>query len=593
MSRKEKKYIPTLLKFGKSEFKRSDIKLAYMNLSYFFIENNNKELTLEQIISEWDRLSIYNSEHKSFDSYKNELSRIKSLCKYIGIGNIQKNLSNRYKIESTEFSQSLVCKKEQYKKFFGLEFEDFWFLQILIKMKNQNNRLILSEIINNFNEDNLFEHKIKWIDYLSKDDRDYINSIISARDKQKIYSLLIPKSSSTNKNEIKEQNNKYIIEITLNYLTDCISLEEYKENIISYLKSDYPFELAEGLDYMIFGEDISKIKKIQKNKIEASKYLTPILANKFDILLRRLVGGVISSYYWLNSSHFNSLSSIFSLVDNEFKVNEQYKDLIIKIIAAKDKISKLDIKKYYSCDELLEILDMNNKEIDKSDRITYLKKVYTNERMIDMFKKMVNNGVVKNNQLDKKKFVNIIGQYVHFKETLDTMSCPLYFEFLVCMSIAVKNNTNWDEEYIRNSLHTLLDTNLVPIRCASGSGSKRIGNDADIKINNNSILIIEPTIEINSQAKQEFEPCSRHLKEFAKNEIEKMKDKNYRNICSEISSIIYITSCIIAPEINDSLKEYVDMYNCYNDNKKEQQNPFVRTKLETKNLQQLIEYLES
>lgn len=211
-----------ILKLGKSEYKRQkDSKNAYILLCDFLNKYDGSELTLEQIVNEWEVLGIYTSEQfnenckvvKINKKVKSGISRLKSMIKLFGLGQIHKvnSKSEIYSISASNFTKALYTEDKKFSSFFSLNFYDFWFIQLQLKMRTEDNKIIISELLKNYIKDENDSWKITFWDFVSKDDIEIISKAIKNKDEKLINSFLYPKSGSSILNEKREQNNKNII----------------------------------------------------------------------------------------------------------------------------------------------------------------------------------------------------------------------------------------------------------------------------------------------------------------------------------------------------------------------------------------------
>jgi len=510
-----------LIKFGKSEIKRNNIKQSYTCIIDFINENNNKFLSEEEIVNILRGKKFY-KENKRQNNAKREISFINSSA----FGSLKKE-GKKFKIVKNEISVNWDVENNN--KFWGLTSIDFSFFQFLLKSTFKINDTKRSS----------FFHLMKYLKKNGKIDKeiivpqelkDDINSKIDLRDIENIKKMCFYKSGSSNK-KINKLSNDLVNEF-LNAWYDDGNFDKI-HSIIEKMIENKQKKFSNGMNELLFGEN-SKIKSLHSYKKNMNKNPEKInLLIKKGIqdiksrILLRIICGSWSDYRYLIKSHLNALDNIFIIsINDEVLIREKYKELIYSIIEkGENNILKLKKNKFYSSKELLNFFNLKNSNDIFENKPKIIKEFYTVKKLISLFKnikKSIENE--KNNYSYNYLMVDkIIKNHQHIKGKVDF---PTFYEFISGMAFLSKeferNSSNFENEdsIIRKTFRAKLDTSLCPIRFAAGGR-------ADIQIfksDNKEFINIEPTTQLRDQTSMEFSSVRRHLNSDWKSNIEKKLD---------------------------------------------------------------------
>lgn len=549
----------TLLKIGKSEFKRIDYKNGYISLANFFYRNNNKILDINDIKDQWENEYIYIN--KNPKKLKQGISRIKSMCHNFGLGKLQKN-NNDYKVISSEFSHALFSDeiREEYNndKFFGLEFEDFWFLQLIIKMKSDK-KSILSRLLKNMIADNNLSGSFDNSIFLSCEYVKFINDQI----KNKEYKKLLELKSSNSEENRNEKKDKYV----QLFIMKIIEYIEYRNNHLIEDISNLLYEmivddiLPDGFYEMFFYDLSNKIinkrefkKNYKENKTLIFEYIKNGFNDLYSLFAKRIIYGSSNSYMHINKNTLNSLPIIFNVTNSKYEINKPFFNLIKSIINRCDELSLMIEEKFYTTSDMLKILNIENIELDLRDLENKIQIIYSTKNMISLLNDIKDTMNI-HGKLNKKEICGVLKKYVHFPNIIDENYLSLYFEYIISLSFLSKYNSNFTISDVKRSLNTKLGSNIEPIWHAQGEKNNKSGADAIIVLKNQMILV-EPTIQTENIFKMEYESSVRHLKSIV-NE----KDKRFNSIVQEIKKNkhwinSYIVSIVYEKRIDNYIKQF-------------------------------------
>jgi hypothetical protein len=152
---------------------------------------------------------------------------------------------------------------------------------------------------------------------------------------------------------------------------------------------------------------------------------------------------------------------------------------------------------------LLHFFKLENKK-NSVPIINIINQYYSNEKLIILFNKLkdVYREGYKGNKIEK-----IIKEHEHIK---GKVNIPTFFEFIIGMAFLSKNKSKEDtneKDYLEKHFHTKLDTNLCPIRFASGGKTDIYIEKKDEQL----FLNIEPTTQLTNQTKMELDSVRSHL----------------------------------------------------------------------------------
>lgn len=484
------------------------------------------------------------------------------MCNNFGLGKLKKN-NDEYKVICSEFSNVLFNDeiREEYNKnkFLSLEFEDFWFLQLILKMKSDK-KSILSRLLKNMISKNNLSGSFDKSIFLSCEYTKFIDEKIKNKEYEK---LLVLKSSNSeeNKNEKKEKYVKLLIMKIIDYI-------ENRNNNIIYDISTLLYEmivdeiLPDGFYEMFFYDLNKKIisksefkKSYKENKLLIFRYIKNAFNDLYNLFAKRIIYGSSSSYMHINKNTLNSLPIIFDISDSKYKINEPFFYLIKAIIDSCDELSLMEEEKFYTTNDMLKILNIKNIELDLHGLENKIQKIYSTKNMINLLND-IRETMITNNKVNKKEICNVLKKYVHFSNIIDENYLPLYFEYIISLSFLSKYNNNFTISDVKKSLNTKLGSNIEPIWHAQGEKNNKSGADAIIVLKN-GIILVEPTIQTENIFKMEYDSSVRHLKSIV-NE----KDKRYNSIVQEIKKNKYwINSYIVSIVYEERIDNYIKNFN--------------------------------
>ena len=528
-----------LVKFGRSETKRSNIKQTYTLLIDAINENDNNWITDKEFFDILKEKKYFLEEKKEIDITR-EKSIIKSL---LNLAVIEENKEEK----KLKFISNEISKKWEYnkynQKFFGLSSIDFSFFQALLKMRYKSNGEYKSSFFHILDQLTK-KNKLKKNILIDLNYREIIKEIIDNKDIEKLKKILKLKSGS--KNKLKKELND---ECIFTFLNIWKNNDENYSNLYNSINTIYKnnLEFSDGISELIFGYKDNKKINIrhfykmypEENMNEFISQIKKSISNIEARVIDKIISGSWNSYRHLIKNHLNSLDTIFEFNNkDEFKIKENFQYLIDTILKfGENRILELDKNKLYNPDELLHFFKLKNKK-NTMPIVNIINEYYSNEKLIILFNKLKN--IYIKGHKGNNKIETIIREHQHIKGKVDF---PTFFEFIIGMAFLSKNKSKEDineKDYLEKHFNTKLDTNLCPIRFAAG-------RKTDIYIEKNDeqlFLNIEPTTQLTNQTSMELDSVRNHLiSAINKNQFPK-------GIC-----------IIVAPQIKETLSQDIRGWN--------------------------------
>lgn len=494
-----------LFKLGLSEHKRTDLIFSYISAAEAVHSFNNmnwkKDKTeIQNILT--DKGFFKNKETINIKREKN------LLCKYLKIMNLNKNKNITLTSNANISSFSKTYKQSD---FFNFTWQEYWFLQTLLKFNSSNKvdlALILSISINK-TSNSYNDYLIPNIEFAKSE---LLKAVINKnieRIKSEINFKSGIKKNDTNydflSNLIKKIIDKFIEEVIVN------NNKFYSEKILSMLSTYLSYKkLPDGLLELFFGElkgnKKTKIKKHLKDKnYQLINHYIPENGNQIveNILNRKIVGSY-GSYKNLIFNHLNSLPGIdIDKITGNIVFKEDYKNLYYSIIKNVDNVENLSSSNFIYPEKLLEILNINNSIVLNNDH-----------EFFEIWNKYFNQNEVRKilelNWTDVKETNRYISKHHYLKGRM-----PSYVIYEYAIGLAIFNYDNKEElknrtlkdpwNKIKEYFGLNINSQLLPTGHAPGGKADVIRNLSD------NIELYEPTIQVYRQTGHELEGIKSHL----------------------------------------------------------------------------------
>lgn len=532
-----------LIKFGRSEIKRTNIKQSYTYLIDLINKNSGKLLSREDIVKQLKDEKFYKDEKKESNPNR-EISFINS--SYFGQLELE---GKKLKVTSNEISKNWDNEKYDL-SFFGLTSIDFAFFQFLLKSTYKSNEKIKSS----------FFHLIKFlIEYKKIEKNMIISEELEKELKDDIFSKNINKlinkctfKSGSSNQEVSSLSNELVNEfLNLWHKDEENPNYENIHIIINKIMDGKSIKFSSGISELIFGEKnkinsfAKYIKGMANNPEKINGFICDGINDIYNRVLSRIIAGSWGDYRYLIKSHLNALDNIFIINGNdEFFIAEKYQELINTIInKGESTILKLEKNKFYSPSELLDFFGLKNQVI-QTEKAVIIKKFYTIDKLKDLFKSIDKFIISKNNNhtYNTSGIYKIIQNHEHIKGKVDF---PTFYEFISGMAFLSKqfeekpNSFENENEIILKTFRGKLDTSLCPVRFAAGGR-------ADVQIfssEKRQFINIEPTTQLIDQTRMELCSVRNHLeKDWKVNNDKKLKlakaiivtTKNDKNIIDDL-----------------------------------------------------------
>ncbi len=513
-----------VVKFGQSEHKRSDLISFYISAAISFKEMEDKRLEIDQNKKVYDILRKNNVLKK--DKKVEKISREISFFSYKEKDNNSFPLFklNNKKIISTNLLKNILKYNENdSKKIFGKTYLEHSILFYLLKSgknKARKNPLLYAiELAKS--ESNDYDTFIKNVLEMNIENIfDLYNNCID--DNQiKMFRKEFAKCGSGIPGVNEDREIKQLQELRDSIffiLFDNISNKQNYSKILDLVLkyNEYSKYKNKNINKAIkkfFGNDFFK-------KINDANIHKDVLLQEIKIILRKndirnfiekiYLGNKIKDYSYLLSSYF-SLLNFFVIENDVVKIDNINATLIDFIINNIEKIYLFD----YINDDIFDFYENNLEKIPNNNEFEYsikeIIKTYYNKQTFEEFFESI-----KNNYDQNKITENVIKYFSkkrnsHIKGLIDG---PTIYEFVINIlffSIFYNNDLNSSDNNdsflnyeFRKSINTLLTSNFIPQRFASGGRPDAIFNEFN--------LIVEPTLQLKGQIKHEVQSINNHLK---------------------------------------------------------------------------------
>jgi len=322
-------------------------------------------------------------------------------------------------------------------------------------------------------------------------EKEKINKKLSKNSSQTIKELLLPDSGfPRNKSQEKKDSLNNFTSLISKYFLDVY---ENKNNISNVIKDIIEFDgwidaiknwknyMITSIKFLLYEKYKTKLKNNEIKKQIKNKTLPISNSDISEILLYFYVAKKYGDYKYLTNKYILSLP-IFKIEDDLISIEPKLSELSMYLMTLRveKNIFKEDIK------------DVYNLFVPNEFKKNYIEKDTFYPKLTDDFLERI----LSDNDVWEKKKINL-----YYKEViadLDAKKLPTYYEFLTILYLYKKLVSNQNYDDFLKVINTILGSDYMPLRFASG------GKSDGVIILNGKKIIIEPTL-VSGNEQMKFE----------------------------------------------------------------------------------------